>query len=278
MKLIYRTLGTFTIASALVLTLDACRKEPQPPSGGARAPTAAQPAPVTEPARIEKNFDKKVTSLPSDFIAHQPAKIFSHITSQNLQKDKFENEAKYIARMQLLAGTVLYDDVVLNGEFAFELRTDIVSIRYDPEKEQFKWEIRPSQLGNGGDYDGIELDRRDSRQNYPSLDAAYAERGKKISHTDNIYLQGVGLKGLSYINGVYKARPEQARAMDGRLAVLFVGRIPAPYAGFKDKYPIGSDDTVFEHQRYMRFAIDGVWLFNKQTGEVLTKTWSVRRY
>ena len=278
MQLIYRTLGTCTIASALVLMLGACGKEAWPPSNGGTAPATTQTAVVMAPARIEKNFDKKVAALPNDFIAHQPAKVFSHITSQNLQKDKFESEAKYIARMQALAGTVLYDEVWLSGEFAFEPLKDVVSIRYDPEKQQFKWEIRPSQLGNDGDYDGIELERRDSIQNYPTLDAAYAERGKKISHTDNFYLQGVGLKGLGYINGAYKAKPELARALDGQLAVLFVGRIPAPYAGFKDKYPIAADDTVFEHQRYIRFAIDGVWLVNKQTGEVLTKTWAVKRY
>lgn len=228
---------------------------------------------------VAKNFNVKMPTLPSDFSPDSPIILYDAITGLETSKGKFESTTKYMERMKSLSGSVLYGQVTLNGGFAFKPISDAVRISYDSDRETFSYEVRPTLVDNLGNYNCIEIERRSANHTeFPGINEYFAAKYKTVRHTMNVYLKISSMKGLGYINGTFKAKPAAAQALDGSLGVLFVGHLIPPYAQQNVKYPFDADDDVVEHQRLIHFTIDGVWFVNLRSGEILSKTWSVKRY
>lgn len=255
-----------------------CQKHPQKAAVLASVPEAPVQA-AAQPEPVVRNFDTKALKLPEDFNASASADIFDAIARINTEpRSKFESEAKYMARMRVLSNSVLYSQVRLDGGFAFRPTMEYVTIQYDADKELFTFEIRPNCVNDHKNCNAIEVEsRRADRAEFPHINEYFAEKGKSVKHTKRVYLEAPTLKSLGYIVGKFKAAPEAAKRMDGGLGVLLVGRIVPPFTSTNIDYPHGVDEDDVKHQRIIRFSLDGVWFVNYQTGQILSKTWTVKK-
>ena len=266
----------------LLCGCDKSSRNSEPPKPATNPPASevvVRDSPPT-PEPVAKNFNAQIPALPSDFAPDSPTAVYDAMSGLDTNKGKYESEAKYMERMRALARTVLYGEVTLNGSFAFRPISDAVSISYDADREIFSYEVHSTCLGDSSNCNcnGIEIDRRGaSHAEFPSINEYFAAKYKAVHHRKSVYLQIQSLKGLGHINGKFKAKPAVAQELDGSLGVLLVGHIVPPYAYHDVKYPFEPSDDLVEHRRIIRFAVDGVWFINLRSGEILSRTWAVKR-
>lgn len=271
---ILRAIAFCCIAAAVV----GCGKRSQEPAVLASAPEPpVQAAAAPEP--VMRNFDTKATKLLDDFNPSVPTDVFDAITRINTeQRGKFESEAKYMARMRVLSGSVLFSQVRLDGGFAFRPTMEHVTIQYDADKEFFTFELRPNCVNDPNNCDAIEVESRSAdRAEFPHINQFFAEKGKSVKHTKRVYLEAPTLRSLGYIVGRIKATPEAAKKMDGSLGILLVGRILPPFTSTHIDRPYEANEDDVKHQKIIRFSLQGVWFVNYQTRQILSKTWTIKK-
>ncbi len=198
--------------------------------------------------------------------------ILDALKRLNTGKSQYESDAVYGKRMKALIGEKVLDGISVGDVIGFQPIS--VSFRYDANKEQWNYEVSSSGVHYEYHYVPVYRESLDAA-NYPLWVNQFP--GKRIEFQKSIYLDIASLKGLSYINGFVKTPAKDARALEGSLAVLLVGRLTSPYFGANQKLPVGLDETVFDFQSTIGFKLEAVWLINKKSGQILSKAWTYRR-
>lgn len=273
-----RTLGVIAFCCIAAAVAGCGKRSHEPAAVQASAPEAPVQAAVV-PDPVVRNFDTKATKLPEDFNASVPTDVFDAITRVNTeQRGKFESEAKYMARMRALSGSVLYSQVRLDGGFAFRPTIEHLTIQYDADKEFFTFELRPDCVNDRNNCNAIEVENRSAdKAEFPYINDYFAEKRKSVKHTKRIYLEAPTLRSLGYIVGRIKATPEAAKKMDGSLGILLVGRILPPFTSTHIDYPHDANEDEVKHQKIIRFSLEGVWLVNHHTRQILSKSWTIKK-
>jgi hypothetical protein len=219
-------------------------------------------------------LDLKATSvdLDRDIRGQSAPEMLDAIHRLDIAKTKYESDAVYAKRMKELNGSKLRDEVAIGSVIGFE--PDQMSFNYDANKQLWKYQISPHEVGNQFHYVPIYKQAVDGG-GLAQYTAAFP--GKQIKVVRLILLDIAAMKGLSYINGSYKVSPKEAPALEGNLTVLLVGRVTTPYAESYRKLPIHADEHVVELQNTIGFKLEAVWLINKVDGKVLSKTWNYER-
>ena len=202
---------------------------------------------------------------------HDPERLIKALRQLNTEKDKYESDAKYNARMKSLDANPLYDDLTLASDIAFKPKD--VSYKYDANKEQWTYQIFMHEVPH--DFNKYLLHTKKTG-NGETWDLAYP--GRKIEEFESIGIEIPELKGLSYIQGSVAIPAEKARDLENQMEVLIVGKIVPNYYTSRKILPIELKDTKVETLHLMNVKITGVWLIQSTTGEVLAKKWTVKKY
>lgn len=178
----------------------------------------------------------------------------------------------YASRLTGLKDAKLFGNISINGVVGF--RPKEVSFRYEPNKQQWQYEISIQGISNQYVYLMVEKQVLNAG-NFPAYRQAFPL--KRIQVAKTIYVKVNSLKGLSYINGSVKVPSNEAPTLDGNLSLLLVGHLVPNYYETHDKYPLDFHDKLVELQHMLDFKHEAVWLINTRTGQILSKTWSIYR-
>jgi hypothetical protein len=236
-------------------------------TGAASAPARAlapRPGPLALKAD-EVDVQKDGDGLP-------PAQVLDGLLRLNLDKGKFESDAEYTNRLKTLSAAKIYDEIAL---------TDLVGFRpldawfsYDANQEVWKFKVTPRRVGFTFNH------MRVYRQTLTTGDFTAYEHvypGRQLEFSKTIYLTINGMKGLNDIIGSVKIPRGEAPAYDGNLSLLFVGRLNPAQVRSSRKLPDDFNDKEVEFQNALGFKLEGVWLIDKRSGRILSKTWKVLR-
>lgn len=237
---------------------------------GARGPAAAQATPHT-------NFDPASKTASSDQMA-DPWRAIQALRQLQVKKGEFEKSDAFKARMTQMNTSTLYDDVKLSRNVAFEA-SDKTFITYNADKETLTYEAslnagrvtlarRPLAATAAERIDSIELDSwKRMYQNEHHTTLAFEEEAS---------LKFTGLTGADYVSAQVKVPAQRAAQLKGKLRIVYVGAIVAPYYGEDGYMPEpyrGSTAVLF---RMIPFKLKEVWLIDGTTGEVLSRTFKTR--
>ena len=63
-----------------------------------------------------------------------------------------------------------------------------------------------------------------------------------------------------------------AKSLEGKLYPLIVGKIISPYYSMEEISPSDrADALIYEFRSRLYFDLTGIWIINKETGEIVTK-------
>lgn len=226
----------------------------------------------------QAQVDLKTIQLPRSYAGDSPEAVVEALSKSIFSKDPFENDATYAQRVKALGPTLVFEQRTLAGPFVFKPPEGSVRFSYDANREVWKFTLGLLPVGNSYGTQGIKVFERSAKAyEYPAIAAIYASRGKLVTQTNVIYLQMDKAKAQAAISGQFKSKPLEAKGLDGWLAIAVFGHVLPPYTSEGTKYANGPDDHVVEHFKSIRFVQDGVWVFDKRTGEVYSKTWEFKR-
>jgi hypothetical protein len=261
-----------------MLALVGCGKAQDPPkvasaSGANSALTAAPTAP--EPPPRPGRLDLKATAVdaPQDRDGQPAAEVLDALLRLEVGKGKYESDAEHAKRLKALAGSKLSEEVVVGDVVGY--RPTNVRYWYDANKQAWQYEIPPESVNHTFNHVLVYKQTLD-----PSPFTAYfsALHRTDLEFTKDIYLDiGDLKKGLSYINGATKIPSKDAPSLDGNLTVLLVGRHVPNFVSKGQAVPSDHREKEVMFQHTLAFKLDGVWLVHKQTGQILSKTWTIRR-
>lgn len=229
-------------------------------------PIPPRPKPgVLDPKAISVDIDK-------DIRGQSAPEILDALYRLDIAKTTYESDAVYGKRMKELDGSQLTGEVAIGSVIGFA--PEDIRFWYDANKQEWRYEISPSSVGNSFHYVPIYRQTLDVG-GFPHFTRAFP--GKRIEIKKVILLNIATMKGLSYINGFYKIAAKDAPTLENHLTVLLVGKITHPYADKSEKYPHQMDEHVVELQNAIGFKLDAVWLINKLDGKILSKIWAYKR-
>jgi hypothetical protein len=172
---------------------------------------------------------------------------------------------------------VLFGDVRADGGFAFRVPSKKTMIRYDADRQEFSYEISPT-AGANYDFDLFEVERHEiSGAAFTGINQYYAEKLKPINHTENIFVRVKGMRGLTYLIGRAAVNRRDAEGLERSFEIVLVGRLRPPFASTEVKHPFEANEDTVEHRKIIEFVLTGVWLVDSRSGNVLSKTHSLKR-
>jgi hypothetical protein len=233
---------------------------------------ASAPAPALAPRPGPLALKAEHIDVQKDGDGLPPAQVLDGLLRLNLDKGKFESDAEYTNRLKTLSTAKIYDDVTVTDLVGF--RPLDVSFSYDANKELWNFKVIPRQV------DFTFNHMRVYRETLTTGDFTAYEHvypGRHLEFAKTIYLTINGLKGLSDIIGSVKVPRAEAPAYDDSLSLLFVGRLNPAQVRSARKLPDDFNDNEVEFQNALGFKLEGVWLIDRRTGRVLSKTWKVHR-
>jgi hypothetical protein len=263
----------------VVLTATGCEKaqdvpdKPPATSANVAAPAAPNAPPEPPPPRPGR-LDLKATAIDvrKDLEGLPAAEVLDAFMRLEVFKSKYESDAQHTKRMKELAGSRLLDEVDIGDVVGFRPRR--VNFVYDANKELWKYEVGPEEVGHEFNHFLVYKEALNG-QNFPGY--AEALPGRHLEFSKDVYLNIKSLKGLSYINGAVKVPAKDAPALEHTLSVLLVGRLVPTYVSANQKLPTDYSEKEVKFQHTLGFKLESVWLVNKQTGQILSKSWTVRK-
>lgn len=240
-----------------------------PPLGA----TAGKP-----PSTSATNFNAAAGTVLRDQLS-DPWAVLQALRTLPLKKGEFEKTGAYKARLEQIGGTTLYDNVQLNKTFAFE-QTDTTTVKYDADTEQLSYTAvvtshrhslvrRPLNANTEDTIRGYKLD--DSQRYYRT------EHHIDLRFEEVAMLELAGASDMYLMTAQVKLSAQRAAAVKGKIVVVYVGEIVAPYYredGYLPEPYHGSSATLY---RIIPFKLKGIWLVDATTGEVLTRSFQMKK-
>jgi len=226
-----------------------------------------------------ENFNLGSKQLPEHFKASNPVQVMDAIASLQVdrQKGQYETKKEFTSRLDALKNTVLFDEVRLGGGFAFSLGR---SFHYDADKQTFEFG-KSYLLTNHGDNPNLDVyETQLDSSRFAILNKYFAERGyESLIHKQVIKLTLANLKGnIEKLYGKYKVDRVRAKEIAPDLEVIVVGYVVPPYFWTGDRYPDERRNPVVEHQFFINFRFEGMWLVNRATGEILSRQYTIQKF
>jgi|GEM_PF-4592247 len=236
------------------------------------APSSNQ---IAVPTTKLKNFDIDTKSLPKNFVPIDPKQLAMALKNLKFawQPTKYETKTDFNTRLKNLKSTIIFDEVMLGGGFAFSggkigYNADKAAIVFSSEysiDSALQMSIETENIGG--------LTPEIIRDRFGWLVEGYVKDRRATDYTRFIYLDTDKFKGMGKITMEYKLHSERAKELENDLGVLFVGNVTSPYYHTDLSYPSG-DRTAFFDRTDIVFDLKGVWLVNFKTGEILSKKYA----
>lgn len=262
------------VVSAAIALISGCGYEPNgqktaegPAQSASHAMAESAPAPKPHPLDLTATQLERV-----DFEGLPPSEVLDAVMRLNPTKDKYESDAEHAKRMKDAASAPLLDGIKVGDLVGFS--PSEVRFHYDANRQEWQYEVWPSEVGS--DFANVQV----YSENLPAAQfPQYANvyRGRDLEFKRSVHLHLANLKGLSYIVGAVKVPRAEARELEDLLTVLLVGRLVPVHVTTDQKLPLKYDEREVNFQTALGFKLEGVWLVNKRTGQVLNKAWKVRR-
>ena len=219
-------------------------------------------------AVVARRFDLNAQSIPKDFTPDNPQTIFDAANRIRLLKNEFENTKQYTIRYDKFSKEMM-EKLNLNRELAFEISP---RVNYDADKGMFTYDIDCTK------YQCRIASQDDSNGDHESINTAVANEyglgSRNIPWTKIIFLKspGVEQRYISPIKETLSVKIEDAAKMKNSLALIIIGRVVKPFGSKNgDTYPGELNDYKGVVWNEISFKFSGIWLINKDTGEILKK-------
>lgn len=280
----------YVIFVAITLAIGGCNKPMQPQT------SAATPEkPVTKASKIgssdirprQTNFDPLSSTITPGFIPSDQWETVKALRKLPIAKDPYEKTADYLKRMGELGNSILYDNVKLNGFFAFKVAEHLCKFSYNPDAEELTYEL--NTILNYPET-GISISFRaaneegegisgETNQSNSSQEGTQIVRREHIcvdcDKKDRPFTAGPSIE--SYI-GRIKLTPGEAKTFDKKISILLIGKILPPYLKESVAYPEkGPSYIVVDYVKKLPFQLESIWVVNDITGEVLSKKITTKR-
>ena len=207
----------------------------------------------------------RIQYLPNNFGSQA---IFDAASKIRLLKDEFENTEKYNARYITFSKDMM-DKLDLNRELAFEIKPYVT---YNADKEMFAYNMDCTK------YQCIIDSKDDSNGDHESINNAvinsYGLFSRKIPWNKIIFLKSPNVKQkyMSPSHETFTVKGEDAAKIKNALALIIAGRVVKPFGKKNlDTYPNETNDFHGAVWNEISFELSGIWLINKDTGEILKK-------
>ena len=229
---------------------------------------------------IKGNFDRAVKVLPAEFCGNNWRDVLKAVQGLPMEKDKYESSAQHTARIQKTLEKPLYAAVSGTGTLAIVRR---LQPKYDADKGQYQLYV-PNQMVPFLPYAGandryktvLEIDSwNGASSSYAGQNAYGATREitKKAEQTILLDSTKTHLASSQHIN--FRIPAADAKKLDGHvLAFLYIGKIAPPYFVMATESITPTIDNPVERSikhAIIGFANEETWLFDVQTGQILSK-------
>jgi len=241
---------------------------------------ARQSPPATE-------FDSSVERLPPGFSGHDCMAIGAAAKKLATQKDEFETQAAYEKRLEELKERPLLGSLLANSRLAFVAPSLFAEFKYSPEREVATIALNEFALRAAAvNATGLPLlvrplkihSKNTSERQYVGTNAFGArvlvsETRGELCALAPLY---VDFKRLAYFvqTPELSLSPERARSAKENLGILFISRLVPPFVVNAFEVSQAKIDWPYEVRRdgpALAVHVEGVWFFDRRTGEVLAK-------
>lgn len=242
-----------------------------------------RPTEIKEKAK-SVNFNPKVTILPADFSPHDPFRVIQGIEQLQTAKGEFEKSDIYEKRIASLNESFLYDDVSVGGYLVFSVSKLVRKINYDADNETISYS-EPSFFGMH------EINQRPIAQSNEDIVTGFLSpkslfesylntKHRTLKFKEVVYLvrDNAKIDSAEEIIATAKLSPEKAKELKDKISILMVGKVVKPFLSTKVELPSEDNQTETIYTRKISFKLEAVWLVNNLTGEILSRTFQVKKY
>jgi hypothetical protein len=253
---------------------------------------------------LKKSFDLSIEKMPTNFLGHNPVEVFKTLEKReiDLQKDEFETTEDYEKRIQILKNKISNDWINHETLFSFipsKQDLKISSFNYNADKQELELEMKLDNFtdsNNKIDFDDkrktIELKEtnvskkkyegknvygvsKEVHSKYSNIYSLLINNSKDFINVDNLSFDLIKFK--INVNPIIakKIKELDLYGHSGQLSFIYIGKVNEPFTtkGFYNsgtptlKTPI----EIYKDLNYINFNLTEIWVFNKVTGEILTK-------
>jgi hypothetical protein len=156
--------------------------------------------------------------------------------------------------------------VTLNDSFIFKL-DDRATQTYNADKEEISFV-------NHGDFDLAS--RPYDSQRWKEY---YKTKFKDVYEKEEVIIRNSNVSKDHYYSYQTKIKmsPSEAKELEGKLAVYVVGKFVSPYITSDLVLPLEYDETTVYFKKFFIFSVDGIWIVNTKTGEILGKKYTTKK-
>ena len=270
-----------------------------------------QPTPVNSKNTVIPNtiylsssFNRSLTKIPISFNGHNPIELYNnlHKRTTSLTKDEFESTAQFEQKLQIEKSKPIIGKLNEDSLFALipnEIRLHYSGFKYNADSMNlelaFELEAFKNYKNQSNKFDfsrkGIELQKKiTEKRNYDGMNI-FGVSTQVYSEKSNVYsllfdnwtdfVNGGVTNDLIKFN--FKVDPIVAKkvkenntiGVNSILSAIIIGNVSKPYVCEGYYYsgtPTLSEAYEYEEKiNYINFSLSEIWIYNKITGEILTK-------
>lgn len=229
-------------------------------------------------AEKSTNFNAAAETVSRDQLS-DPWKVIQALRALSLKKNEFEKTDAYNARLEQIGSTTLYDSVQINKTFAFE-QTDTSTVKYDADTEQLSYTAVVASHQEKIAWRPLDANREDTIDGHTleSLLRYYQnEHHTDLKFDEMAMLDLTGPSHMYLLTTQVKLSAQRAAEIKGKIIVVYVGEIVAPYYRERDYLPQPYQDSSATKYRTIPFKLKGIWLVDSTTGQVLTRSFQTKK-
>lgn len=251
---------------------------------------------------LTTSFDPNLTKIPIDFKGHNPIELYKSLRKKTtaLSKGEFETTAQFEDRVKIENSKPILG--ILNEQSLFSFKSkesnlDHLSFSYDADNQLIELAIYcHTFFGENSQIDRskktIELNEIRIEKNSTIGTNAFGVSKEINSYTDDVYSLLID-NWRNFVNGgilddlikiKFKVNPviaKQIKEVDlhyggnGVLGFLYIGNIIKPFT-YDGHYYSGAPTLSYPNRftkniYYINLKLNEIWIYNKITGEILTK-------